>query len=356
MLTSGKLDTEPGWSPDGTTILFTRYSTSGASARNTHSWLETIPVSGGTSHRLTNGGYDTGGHYSPDGQWIAFASGRGRTGQICGEDECRYVLELFVMRADGSDQHRIGRDQVADGFPVFATPTTIVYSRADAARFRSELYRIELDGSCRARLTRDALQDELPAIAPGSAVSLGGCLAPTPLHALSFGPNFDELHSGLTPARARVRRGLALWWVGATAQPFVLTAMLTGPVQPVGGRPPQTVGLIYGCSPDAGNCARALQLIEVPVCSRPTLPATGRGAVGGIRGVPRIRYADRDELLVGRTIVTIYGDRAARALAERELRSLSPSAGHVRPGQPLPSPPTGILDGIPCQPPAVSGP
>jgi len=38
-----------------------------------------------------------------------------------------------------------------------------------------------------------------------------------------------------------------------------------------------------------------------------------------------------------------------------ELRSFSASAGHVEPGQPLPPPPGGILEGLPCQPPAFSG-
>jgi hypothetical protein len=189
LLTSGKLDTGPGWSLDGTTILFTRYSTSGASAEHMRSWLETIPVSGGRPHRLTNGGYDVGGRYSPDGQWIAFASGRNRVGQICTEDDCHYALELFVMRSDGSDQHRVGRDRVVDGLPVFATPTTIVYSQAEAAQFRSELYRVELDGSCRARLTRDALQDLLPSIVPAAGTVLGGCRAPTPLRELPSGPS-----------------------------------------------------------------------------------------------------------------------------------------------------------------------
>jgi hypothetical protein len=344
------------WSPDGGTILFARYAARYVAAEDARAWLETVPATGGTTHRLTTSGYDSGGHYSPDGRWIVFASGRNRVGKVCGEDECRYSDELFAMRPDGSDQHQIGHDRIADGGAIFATPTTIVYSRTGAERGDSELYRIELDGTCRARLTRDALGDDGAVALPGAVQSLGGCLPPTPLRELPFGPNFDAANSRLTPAKARRLPGDALWWVGRAAGAFVLTTIDVNQITSPGGAPAQSYAILYACSPDIDDCTRHLQLIETPVCARPTLPATGHGAISALRGVPRIRYVDRDELLLGRTIITIYGDSPARELAERELRSLSPSAGRVGPGQKLPAPSQGILKGIACQPPATSGP
>ena len=55
-----------------------------------------IPATGGASTRLTNTpGINVGGSYSPDGSKIVFESDRSGSQQV------------YVMNADGSDQHRI---------------------------------------------------------------------------------------------------------------------------------------------------------------------------------------------------------------------------------------------------------
>lgn len=257
------------------------------------------------------------------------------------------------MRADGSDQHRIAGDHVADNSPVFANDSTIVYSRAGAVPYSSELYRIDVDGTCRRRLTHDALRDVLPTVIPGTGGTASRC--PPARSRLPAGPDFNTAGSTFTPGVARSWRGLPLYWIGRTATPFVLTELSINEIKPPGQASSKTAYLIYTCSPARGDCTRQLQLIMTPVCARPTFPAFDRGAIDTVRGVPRIRYGDRDELVVGRVFVTIYGDLRARELAERELRSLSRSAGDVAANQRLPAPPQGILDGLPCQPPAISG-
>jgi WD40-like Beta Propeller Repeat len=353
-LTSGALDRMPAWSPDGSTILFTRFASGVFSSDASRSWIETVPAIGGTPRRLTSSGYDSGGGYAPDGRWIAFGSARDRRATLCGEDECRYLPALWLMRADGGDQHRISRDRLADSLPVFATQSTIVYSRVDAVPYRSELYRIESDGTCRRRLTYDALPDSLPMVVPGTSGTASRC--PPGKATLPRGPNFNAVGSTLTPSTARTWRGVPLYWIGRTAGPFVLTEISVGRIQPPGQAPAQTAYLIYACSPARGDCSRRLQLIMTPLCARPTFPAFGGGAVDSIRGVPRIRYADRDELLTRSVIITLYGDRSDREVAERELRSLSASAGRLEPSEPLWPPPRGILGGLACQPPAISPP
>jgi hypothetical protein len=351
-LTSGAYDILPAWSPDGSTILFTRFAHMAITAE-ARSWLETVPATGGTPRQLTSSGRDGGGVYSPDGRSIVFGSARDKAGKLCGEDECQFRSQLYVMAADGSAAHRITSDFLADASPVFASNTTIVYSRADTSTYTGELYRIDIDGSCRRRLTHDALGDAGPVIVPGPSRADLPC--PSAHRPLPPGSNFNAAGSTLTPETARAWRGLPLYWLGDAAGPFVLSTISVEPIHPPERPPSKVAYVIYTCLPANGDCARRLQVIMTPVCARPTFPATGRGAIGERRGVPRIRYLDRDELLVGRTIVTISGDAPARELAEHELRSFSASAGQVQPGQPLPAPPEGILDGLACQPPAISG-
>ncbi len=90
-LTIGE-DWAPSWSPDGSKIAFT------STAQHKKPEIYVVDTEGGTPARLTRnrvGDFDP--LWSPDGEHIVFSSGR------AGFDE------VYVMRADGTDQRRVTR-------------------------------------------------------------------------------------------------------------------------------------------------------------------------------------------------------------------------------------------------------
>jgi TolB protein len=88
-----------GWSPDGKTLAF-------VGQRNGDFDIYSIPVGGGEETRLTTAkGLDDGPEYSPDGKYIYFNSER--TGQ----------MQIWRMHSDGSAQEQITKDEYNNWFP-----------------------------------------------------------------------------------------------------------------------------------------------------------------------------------------------------------------------------------------------
>ncbi len=83
------------WSPDGSLILYTTFN-------GGHPILATIPVTGGRTHFLNRGSAwpEVGGAWSPDGSSIAFTRGAAIEKGVL-------VFEVWVMNADGSGEHRL---------------------------------------------------------------------------------------------------------------------------------------------------------------------------------------------------------------------------------------------------------
>ncbi len=88
-----------GWSPDGTTLVFT--------ALRDGEWdIYAIPVSGGEERRLTTcPGLDDGPDYAPDGGFIYYNS------------FCSGTMEIWRMRPDGSGAEQLTRDVHSNWFP-----------------------------------------------------------------------------------------------------------------------------------------------------------------------------------------------------------------------------------------------
>lgn len=111
----------PDWSPDGSVIMFHSLATSAGLSD-----LWTIPATGGTLTRFTNtpGWDEIQPAYSPDGQWVAFASDRGGNWGI------------WVMSVVGGEQDLIVEGYVSN--PVWSPDGTMI--AFDMASSDTDLY------------------------------------------------------------------------------------------------------------------------------------------------------------------------------------------------------------------------
>jgi Tol biopolymer transport system component len=106
--------------------------------------------------RLTTArGYDAEGSYSPDGRWIAFSSMRDAYNRPLNDKEKKaldenpsYFAEIYIMRADGSDQRRLTNVPGYDGGPFFTHDGShIVWRRFDEMGLIADVWTMKLDGT-----------------------------------------------------------------------------------------------------------------------------------------------------------------------------------------------------------------
>jgi Tol biopolymer transport system component len=116
----------------------------------------------GASKRLTDArGYDAEGSYSPDGQWLVFTSMRNAYNRELSDAEKKklqedpsYFAEIYVMRADGSDQKRLTNVAGYDGGPFFVPDgKRIVWRRFDESGLIANVWTMNLDGSDQRQIT-----------------------------------------------------------------------------------------------------------------------------------------------------------------------------------------------------------
>lgn len=117
---------------------------------------------GGDLTRLTNArGYDAEGSYSPDGEWIVFASNRNAYNRDLSEEHKRllemdqsYFIDLFIMRADGSQLRQLTDVPGYDGGPFFFPDgSRIIWRRFDESGLLADVWSMKPDGSDQRQLT-----------------------------------------------------------------------------------------------------------------------------------------------------------------------------------------------------------
>jgi len=109
----------------------------------------------GAMKRLTTArGYDAEGSYSPDGQFIAFSSMRDAYNRTLNaaeqkqlETDPSYFAEIYIMRADGSDQKRLTNVVGYDGGPFFNHDgSRIIWRRFDESGLIANVFSMKPDG------------------------------------------------------------------------------------------------------------------------------------------------------------------------------------------------------------------
>ncbi len=106
-------------------------------------------------------GYDAEASYSPDGQWIAFASNRaGYTEKLEGEDkkffeqDPSYMMDIYIMKSDGSQVRRLTTSKGYDGGPFFsADGKKITWRRFAPNGATAEIFTMNTDGSDQKQVT-----------------------------------------------------------------------------------------------------------------------------------------------------------------------------------------------------------
>jgi Tol biopolymer transport system component len=116
----------------------------------------------GALKRLTTArGYDAEGSYSPDGQWIVFSSMRDAYNRTLSDAEKKqleadpsYFAEIYIMRADGSDQRRLTHATGYDGGPFFTHDgARIVWRHFREDGLIADVWTMKPDGSDARQIT-----------------------------------------------------------------------------------------------------------------------------------------------------------------------------------------------------------
>jgi Tol biopolymer transport system component len=157
----------PSWSPDGLSLVYSHCDERGCAIRK-------LKVDGSEDTQLTtvkatfpgcaDCWVDSNPSWSPDGSQVAFVSyrdyreaGPTRSGGPSGA--------IYVMNADGSNQHRLTHDGGDNGAPAWSPDGKKIAFQ----RFRGRGYHIwvmNADGSCQTQLTRGHADDWMPAWRP----------------------------------------------------------------------------------------------------------------------------------------------------------------------------------------------
>jgi Tol biopolymer transport system component len=147
----------PTFSPDGTQIAFRHGDDLVEPSGDEEVYV--MNADGTNVRRLTaNADFDSAAAWSPDGRWLAFERAPADTLTPGVEPQEK---DIYVMRPDGTDVHRLTDSPGLDEGPVWSPDgTKIAFSSARDGQ--QEIYVMNADGSDQRRLTSSPARDESP--------------------------------------------------------------------------------------------------------------------------------------------------------------------------------------------------
>jgi YVTN family beta-propeller protein len=164
--TNGTLDSYPSWSPDSSRLTFDtdrHYLISGTQRLDNYEIyvadIHTLQLTRLTTNTLE----DRAPVWSPDGQWVAIASGTplySPGGQITGFDH-----ELTLMRPDGTAQQRITSNLYLAGLFSWSPDGRRIALQSRTGE-EAEIYMVDVVTGLATRLTNNAVEDTLPVWRP----------------------------------------------------------------------------------------------------------------------------------------------------------------------------------------------
>lgn len=186
MVTNGTGKTTCSWiHPDGEQLLYSsthldpkakdkqqaelEFRASGKERRYSWDYDENYDIfvkdNNGERRLTTEVGYDAEASFSGDGKWIAFASNRnGYNDKVksLNQEELKtfnmdpaYMMDIYIMKADGSDVRQLTMHKGYDGGPFFSPDSKkIVWRRFAANGATAEIYTMNIDGTDKKQLTK----------------------------------------------------------------------------------------------------------------------------------------------------------------------------------------------------------
>jgi TolB protein len=169
LTTANGYDAEATVSPDGKKIIFT-------STRDGDIELYDMNVDGTNQRRLTTEiGYDGGAFYSQDSQWIIYRASRPKTDAEVKEFKDLLArelvkpskLEIFIMKADGTQKRQLTSNSAANFAPYFhPNGRQIIFASnvnaTNPGQPNFDLYLINRDGTGLEQVTFDENFDAFP--------------------------------------------------------------------------------------------------------------------------------------------------------------------------------------------------
>ena len=136
-----------GWSPDGSQIAYND-DTNGTNQ------IYTVNVGTGiVTGPLTTSGANTNPHWSPDGSEILFVSTRCDPNGVAELPTCGGGASVFLMNADGSNQHNLTDASIFDADPAWSPDGTHIAFVRDLTGQAFNVFTANADGTNQVQLT-----------------------------------------------------------------------------------------------------------------------------------------------------------------------------------------------------------